>query len=208
MTTETDVPAAEDVNTDVITETKPQDVTVEETPPTTRRKKLDVRDPDDAILALRKENENLRKKLEEAADSKAREMAEEQIKQAKKEATEAAEKKLEARLAEVDALTKARLVKSELKAAAIRAGVIDFGDLYAIMHGDLGKIEIDADGEVTNAHELIADIKAKKAHLFGGVSTSSTTTPPATTRQQEVEKAALTMTPAEYKKARAKLIMM
>ena len=40
---------------------------------------------------------------------------------------------VEKRLAEIEEAARARLVKSEIRAHAMRAGVIDFDDLYDIL---------------------------------------------------------------------------
>lgn len=167
-----------------------------------------IRDHEDAILELRRENERLRKSLEDASEEKAQKIAEERIAKAKEEARTDAQKLLDERVAEMEKANRNRLMKAELKAHAQKAGVVDFDDLFAVMTraDTLSKIEFSDDGEVMNAGQIIADLKDSKPHFFGGVSTSSTAqVPAAAARPAKPEKIALKMSHAEYMAARAKL---
>ena len=164
-----------------------------------------IKDSDDAILELRRENERLRKRFDKDSEERAEKLAVERIETAKREAKEDAQKLLDAHKAEIDEKSRARIMKTELKAAATRAGVIDFDDLFDIMKRDtLKKLDWDADGDITNANDLIAEMKDKKAHLFGGVSTSSTMPAPSV-REQKGDKLATEMDKKEYKKALERL---
>ena len=58
-----------------------------------------------------------------------------------------------------------RFVKAELKAAAIAAGITDPSDALSLVPMD--KIERDADGNPTNAADLMAALKDAKPYLFG-----------------------------------------
>ena len=200
MTEETEVQETESVDPveiDPIPETAPKTKV-------TRRKAPVIDDPDDAILELRKENEKLRKKLEADSTAKAEKMAEERIKTAKAEAVADAQAKLDERIVEMEERAKARVLKSELKAAAVRAGVVDFDDLFVIMQKDLKKVEYNDDGDIANANEMIAEVKKTKAHLFTGVNTSSTTTAPQA-RPHVVDKPALQMSKDDYDRAKQRL---
>jgi hypothetical protein len=173
-----------------------------------------IRDPNDAIRQLRKENEKLRKTLDEQAAERAEKMSDEKLETLRKDteekATAKAEKMIDKRLAEMEEAARARVAKSELKGFALRAGVIDFDDVYEILkRGDLQKIEFDEDGEVENAGQIIADLKQKKPHLFAGVNTSSTerahhgkSQPPAD------DKPALRMSKEEFERGRRALSRM
>lgn len=166
-----------------------------------------IRDTEDYVLELRKENEKLRKTLDEQSTSKAEELSNLKLEtlrtETEEKATAKAEKLLEKRLAELEDASRQRLVKAELRAHAMKASVIDFDDLYDILkRGDLKKIEFDDDGEVTNAGAIIAEMKQKKAHLFAGVNTTSVDRAPTTKeRANSVDKIALTMSDEEYAKA-------
>lgn len=164
-----------------------------------------IKDHDDAILELRHENANLRKKLDELAQTEAEKLAAERIEAAKTEAKAAAEKLLDEYKQSVEEKTRSRVLKAELKAAASRAGVVDFDDAFMIMQKLIaGKVEFDDDGGVKNALELVAKFKEEKPYLFAGVNTSSTEQAPMS-RQNFTEKSALEMSRDEYRKARAKL---
>lgn len=176
-----------------------------------------IRDHEQYILELRRENERhrgenerLRKTLDEQAAQRAEELANQKLENMRHEAEEKATKKaetlLEKRLSEMQEANKQRLIKTELRAHAMRAGVIDFDDVYTILHRDLGKIEFDDDGEVTNAGDIITELKSRKPHLFAGVNTSSTERAPKTRMEQKQEKPALTMSDEEFERSLAQLI--
>lgn len=166
-----------------------------------------IKDSNDAILELRHENANLRKRLDEIAEEKAQQLAEERIAQAREEAKTAASKLLDDYVKSAEEKTRARVLRAELKAAATRAGVVEFDDAFVIMQRNLGDVKYDDDGNVTNAVEIVAAFKESKPYLFQGVNTTSTTPTP-NTRQTFTEKSALEMTRDEYRIARAKLAAM
>lgn len=194
-----------EVETEVLEE--PQ---VQPKPRVTRVKEPNIRDRDEYLLKLREENEKLRKTLDEQAAARAEELTNQKLEtlraETEKKATERAEKLLDRRLAELEEANRSRLVKAELKAHALRAGVIDFDDLYTILGKDLSKVEFDDEGDVKNAAEIISDLKARKPHFFAGVSTSSAERAPATRMDQRVEKPALTMSDEEFERSLARLI--
>lgn len=172
---------------------------------------LKIRDANDAIKQLRKENEKLRKTLDEQAAAKAEKMSDEKLatlrQETEEQATAKAERLIEKRLAEMEKVGRDRVAKSELKGFALKAGVIDFDDVYEILkRGDLKKIEFDDDGEVVNAGQIIADIKQAKPHLFGGVSTSSTERAPQGRSQPPADdKPALRMNREDYERGKRAL---
>lgn len=122
--------------------------------------------------------------------------------QAEKAAAEAeqARKDAEAKIAEAttkanETLTKAqqKAVNADLRLAAKEAGAVDMADVLALVPRD--KLKVNAEGDVENAAEVLAEMKAAKPHLFSVTSTSSTSkTPP---REPGKAKHASEMTQAE-----------
>lgn len=108
---------------------------------------------------------------------------------------------LERQLAVVQHETAARLVRTELKAEAVRAGIID---LDGIKLADCSAVKLNENGDVDGAAAVIARLKQEKPWLFAGGSSSSRATPP----QVQVPRAkrATDMTDAEYRAARADLL--
>lgn len=68
-----------------------------------------------------------------------------------------------------------RIIRAELKAEAIKAGLVD---LDALKLADLTKVTLKDDGTVDGAEALFADLKKAKPYLFGVVNTSTTITAP------------------------------
>lgn len=182
-----------------------------EKPSKQEKTKPSIRDTEDYTIELRRENEKLRKTLEEQANKRAEELSNQKLEtlraETEEKATAKAEKLVEKRLSEIEEASKARLVKSELRAYAMKASCVDFEDLYDIMkRSELKKVEFDADGEVKNAGAIVAEMKQNKPHLFAGVNTASTERAPVTrTSPTETEKPALTMNKADYEKAKRAL---
>ena len=108
---------------------------------------------------------------------------------------------LEARLAEMEQRTTQRLVQSELKSHALRAGLIDLDALKII---DANTLKLDEDGNLADAAKLIADLRRTKPYLFGAANSSTPQSAPPTT-QPEAKKATQ-MTHAEWQAARAELL--
>jgi hypothetical protein len=94
-----------------------------------------------------------------------------------------------------------RLVLSELKAEAVRAGIVDLDGLKLL---DLSKTRMAEDGRVSGAVELIETLKLRKPWLFQA--TSSSTAMPVPLAQPAMSKRATEMTDAEYRAARAQLL--
>lgn len=110
---------------------------------------------------------------------------------------EAAERALEALQTE----TEARLIRAELKAEAVRAGIVDLDGLKLL---DLSTAKLNRHGEVEGAATLLAGLKREKPWLFSGHSSSSTAAPPPAAPASA--KKASDMSDAEYRAARAALI--
>jgi hypothetical protein len=103
-----------------------------------------------------------------------------------------------------DSATKAaneRILRAELKAAALKAGMVDLDGLKL---ADLSKVTLKDDGEVEGADALMEEMKKSKPYLFGtpNSSSSANNVPPP---KDPKAKTASDMTPAEYKLARANI---
>lgn len=110
----------------------------------------------------------------------------ERLKQALNESTEAA---------------KQRLMDTQLRAAAVQAGMIDLDGLKLV---EVSRARPNQYGELERAGELMAELRREKPWLFGGNHSSSrANVPPA---QSPKPKLASEMSPEEYRAARAELI--
>jgi hypothetical protein len=108
---------------------------------------------------------------------------------------------LELQLATAQAETESRLVRAELKAEAIRAGMVDLDGLKLL---DLSHLKLSKSGELENASTVMSRFRQAKPWLFGSSSSSSpSTAPPA---QPPRNKLATEMTDVEYRAARAALV--
>ena len=90
---------------------------------------------------------------------------------------------LERQLTEVQQRTEAQLIRSELKAEAIRAGIIDLDGLKLV---DLSEVKLRADGEIEGATALMTRLRKAKPWLFSCASLSSTAMPPALSAFQRI----------------------
>jgi hypothetical protein len=108
---------------------------------------------------------------------------------------------LEQQLAEVRAQAAAKLVQMELKAEALRAGMVDLDELKLI---DMAGLTPDESGEFSGAGQVIAQLRRDKPWLFGAASSSSSAVAPkpAPTRR----KLATEMSLEEWRTARAELL--
>ncbi|HJP68274.1 MAG TPA: hypothetical protein VJ846_05175 [Sphingomicrobium sp.] len=124
------------------------------------------------VTELRQENASYRTRAIEAerkaqeADARATKAAEEAEAKAKKAAEEA-----DAKVKESHTASEQRIIRAELKAEALKAGMVDLDGLKL---ADLSSIKIDEKGEVTGAAELMATLKESKPYLFKGATSSTT----------------------------------
>jgi hypothetical protein len=82
----------------------------------------------------------------------------------------------EAALGKVRADADARLIRAELKAEAIRAGMVDLDGLKLL---DIADVQINEHGDIPDAAARLAKLKRAKPWLFGGaVSSSAAANPP------------------------------
>ncbi len=108
---------------------------------------------------------------------------------------------LEKQLSEVTSQAAARLIQSELKAEALRAGMIDLDGLRLL---DAAELKPDVNGEFHGAAAVITQLRRDKPWLFGAGNSSSTAAVPshvATRRKQATE-----MSLDEWRSARAELL--
>lgn len=144
------------------------------------------------VTELRQENASYRTKGAEAA--KRAEDAEAAAKRAQQEADE--------KVANAGKAANERIIRAELKAVAVKAGMVDLDGLKL---ADLSKVTLDDQGEVQGAAELMEALKAEKPYLFGATSNSST--PEKTPKPKPAEtKKATEMDDKEYAAAKKALV--
>ena len=114
-----------------------------------------------------------------------------------RERAETAEKEL----AELMSATERKLVRAELRAAALQAGMVDLDGIALI---DSGAIKLDDQGSLANATSLMGQLRRAKPWLFGGTSTSSGAGAPVA--QPPRAKLATEMSVDEWRTARADLL--
>jgi hypothetical protein len=76
----------------------------------------------------------------------------------------------EAALTRTQAEADSRLIRAELKAEAIRAGMVDLDGLKLL---DTSEIRLGANGEVVDAAAILGKLKRAKPWLFAGPASSS-----------------------------------
>ena len=156
------------------------------------------------VRDLREENKGWRLKAGEQETS--RKHAEAEAKTAK-EALDAAKAESEIKITEAlhnaKTAADARVVNAELKALAIKAGMIDLDGLKL---ADVTGIKLGADGNVEGGEEMLAKLKEAKPYLFGAGKggTSATTAPPKP--DDGKPKPVKDMTPAEYQAVKSAAI--
>lgn len=95
-----------------------------------------------------------------------------QVRKAASETAAALEAERKSR-ADADETARVRLIKAELKAAAVAARIIDPRDLSLL---DMTGVKVADDGTVEGAEEMIAAFKKDRPYLFGGDGSTSTPT--------------------------------
>jgi hypothetical protein len=108
---------------------------------------------------------------------------------------------LERRLAEVEANSRSRLIRAELKAEAVRAGMVDLDGLKLV---DASAVTVTEDGEVTGGAAVMQAMRRAKPWLFGQPSASSAALPPPV--QVAGPRRATDMTYEEWQAARSELL--
>ncbi len=108
---------------------------------------------------------------------------------------------LERRLAEHQAVAEQRIIRAELKAEAIRAGMVDLDGLKLV---DAGAVTLDPAGDVVGVGEAIRGLRRTKPWLFGAGNSSHPAGAPAA--EPPKAKSATEMSYAEWQTARAELL--
>jgi len=143
------------------------------------------------VHELREENKSWRTKHSESET--ARKTAE--------DAAKAADTTSQGKIKEVQTAADQRVIRAELKAAALKAGMVDLDGLKL---ADLTKVKLNDAGEVEGADELMEAMKKAKPYLFGEPSSSSSHKAPK--KDDQKVKKATDMTDEEYAAARAAAI--
>lgn len=147
----------------------------------------------DYVRELRAENANYRTRAQDA-EKKAADAAT-AIAEAKT-AADASIKTLS------DAATQ-KIIRAELKASALKAGMIDLDGLKL---ADLSKVKLnDETGEVEGAEDLMKALKETKSYLFGTTQSSTSTTGKPDPQKPEIVDMTK-LTDAEYRAARNKAV--
>lgn len=144
------------------------------------------------VRELREENKGWRLKASQA----------EKERDEHKTAAERAAQERDAKVKEANTASEQRVIRAELKAAALKAGMVDLDGLKL---ADLSKVKLSEAGEVEGATELMDEMKKSKPWLFTTATHTSTpgNPPPA---KPAVGKKATEMTPEEYRAAKAQLL--
>ena len=108
---------------------------------------------------------------------------------------------LEQQLTVVQRNAENRLIRAELKAEAVRAGILDLDGLKLV---DTSSVKLNETGDVEGAAQLVAQLRQSKPWLFGAASSSSRAMPPPA--QPARQKRATEMTEAEWRAARAEIV--
>lgn len=145
------------------------------------------------VSEIREESKSYRTK---AAEQEARAVAAEAN---FKKLSEEAEAKVSAAQLEAQTLANDRIIRAELKAEAIKAGMVDLDGLKL---ADLSAIKLNEAGDVVGADALMTELKRAKPYLFGAKVTSHVDTkPPKPGETSAID--ARAMSKEEYTKARA-----
>lgn len=108
---------------------------------------------------------------------------------------------LVARIAELEASTREVVIRAELKAEALKAGMVDLDGLKL---ADTSVVTLNAAGEVVGAVALMAGLRRAKPWLFGAASSSSVAAVPVAAGIQP--KSATQMSHAEWQAGRKELL--
>jgi hypothetical protein len=108
---------------------------------------------------------------------------------------------LERRLVEHQAVSEQRIIRAELKAEAIRAGMVDLDGLKLV---DYAVVKMDPAGDVQGAPDAIRSLRRTKPWLFGAGNSSHPAGAPAADPPKP--KSATEMGYAEWQAARAELL--
>ncbi len=108
---------------------------------------------------------------------------------------------LERQLQQRSAEAEARIVHSELKSEAVRAGMIDLDGLKLI---DIAQVKLDETGNIAGGASLMAKLRRDKPWLFAKASSSSVASAPPS--QPARPRLATEMSLEEWRAARGELL--
>ena len=151
------------------------------------------REPTEYEKQLRRESAKYRRQAREAQEALERQLSE-------------ARTAADARVAEALRAANERVVRAELKAHAVKAGIVDLDGLKL---ADLSGVKLTDAGDVEGADALIASLREKKPYLFAqtgaqtGTTSNTTSAPPPT--KGPVSKHARDMSPEERRASLAAL---
>ena len=121
-----------------------------------------------------------------------------------KEATDKAKADLEAaenKVKEAATAAEQRIIRAEMKAAAIKAGMVDLDGLKL---ADLSSVKLNEAGEVEGADELMTKLKEAKPYLFASNQSTSNPGQKPPKKDDSKPKTAKEMTPEEWKAEKRK----
>lgn len=144
------------------------------------------------VKELREENKSWRLKAQELESALAE----------KDKAVEQAQQQADEKVTEASKSAQDRIIRAELKAEALKAGMIDLDGLKL---ADLSEVTLSDDGNVEGAQEALERLKESKPYLFGEPSKSSSSTKDVPPKDDAKPKRATDMTPEEYQAAKAKI---
>lgn len=146
--------------------------------------------------------EYVREIREEAKSYRLRAQEAEAAKKAAEDAVTAAKTDADTRITAAEKATQDRLLRAELKAAAVKAGITDLDGLKL---ADTSKLKLNDAGEIDGLDEFMTSFKEAKPYLFG--TTGGNTSPPGSKPPPKGNEPldATKLTKEEYAKAKAKL---
>ena len=147
----------------------------------------------DHVRDLRRENSGLRARMKDADGSASKAIAD-AVAKIKQEGDEV--------LTKTQQQANERIMRAELKAAALKAGMVDLDGLKL---ADLSQVKLTEDGDVDGADELMETLKKSKPYLFGVKTDTSTTKNPPPPKSPEARNAK-DMTDEEYEKSKREMI--
>jgi len=146
--------------------------------------------------------EYVRELREEAKSYRLRVQEAEAAKKAAEDAVTAAKTDAVTRVSAAEKAAQDRLLRAELKAAAIKAGITDLDGLKL---ADTSKLKLNDVGEIDGLDPFMEEFKKSKPYLFSGTgSTSAPGQKPAPKDNEPLD--ATKMSKADYEKAKAKLL--
>jgi hypothetical protein len=149
--------------------------------------------PPEYVRLLREENKAIRLRAQEA----------EAAKKAAEDAAAAAKTDADTRVTAAEKAAQDRLLRAELKAAAIKAGITDLDGLKL---ADTSKLKLNDTGEIEGLDDFMKSFKEAKPYLFSAAGSSSSTPGKKPDPKGNEPLDATKMSPEEYAKAKAKML--